>query len=355
MKIFLVGGAVRDEILNIQSVEKDWVVIGASEKEMLQKGFISVGKSFPVFLHPDTKEEYALARKEVKTGLGHKDFEFDVNKEITIEEDLLRRDLTINAIAKTDAGEIIDPYGGLQDIENKVLRHISDAFKEDPLRVFRVARFYTYLSKFDFKIYEETISFMKEICESGELSNLSFERIWMETQKCLSMKNSHLYFEILNEIGALSTFTSEIKKFSKNIISLKGKKENLLSDEEKWALLTLNIKLNKKVKVPNRFKKYSNHLSTFVNTLNGEISSKLVLEALMKIDAFRDKDRANKIYNLYKLVANENEIMNNLDFFLLLDKLTKVKPKKIKDKNSKLIKQEIFDKRILLIEEFIYE
>ena len=129
----------------------------------------------------------------------------------------------------------------------------------------------------------------------------------------------------------------------------------MLSDEEKWALLTLNIKLNKKVKVPNRFKKYSNHLSTFVNTLNGEISSKLVLEALMKIDAFRNKDRANKIYNLYKLVANENEIMNNLDFFLLLDKLAKVKPKKIKDKNSKLIKQEIFDKRILLIEEFINE
>ena len=160
---------------------------------------------------------------------------------------------------------------------------------------------------------------MKEICESGELSNLSFERIWMETQKCLSMKNSHLYFEILNEIGALSTFTSELKKFSKNIISLKDLKENLLSDEEKWAILTLNIKLNKKVKVPNRFKKYSNHLSTFVNTLNGEISSKLVLEALMEIDAFRDKDRANKIYNLYKLVANENEIMNNLDFFLLLD------------------------------------
>ena len=355
MKIFLVGGAVRDEILNIQSSEKDWVVIGASEKEMLQKGFISVGKSFPVFLHPDTKEEYALARKEVKTGLGHKDFEFDVNKKITIEEDLLRRDLTVNAIAKTEAGELIDPYGGLKDIENKVLRHISDAFKEDPLRVFRVARFYTYLSKFDFKIYGETISFMKEICTSGELNNLSFERIWMETQKCLSMKDSHLYFEILEEIGALFTFTSDLETFSKNLIFLKNFKKNSFSDEEKWALLTLNVKLDEKVKVPNKFKKYSNHFSAFVNTLSSEISSKLVLEALMKIDAFRDKNRANKIYNLYKLRVNENEILNNLDFLNLLDKLTKVKPKKINNQSSKLIKQEIFDKRILLIKEFINE
>ena len=355
MKTFLVGGAVRDEILNIQSGEKDWVVIGASEEEMLEKGFISVGKSFPVFLHPDTKEEYALARKEVKTGLGHKDFEFDVNKKITIEEDLLRRDLTINAIAKTEVGELIDPYGGVKDIENKVLRHISDAFKEDPLRVFRVARFYTYLSKFDFKIYEETISFMKEICASGELNNLSFERIWMETQKCLSMKDSHLYFEILDEIGALFTFTSELETFSKNLILLKNLKQNSFSDEEKWALLTLNVKLNEKVKVPNKFKKYSNHFSTFVNTLSSEISSKLVLEALMKIDAFRDKNRANKIYNLFKLRVNENEILNNLDFLNLLDKLTKVKPKKINNKNSEHIKQEIFDKRILLIKEFINE
>lgn len=353
MKIFLVGGAVRDEILNIQSIEKDWVVIGASEKEMLQKGFISVGKSFPVFLHPDTKEEYALARKELKTGLGHKDFEFDVNKEITLKEDLLRRDLTINAIAKSETGELIDPYGGVKDIENKILRHISDAFKEDPLRVFRVARFYTYLSKFEFEVHEETISFMKEICKSGELDNLSFERIWMETQKILSMLNSHLYFEILGETKALYPFTNELEKFKENITVLKNLKNNSLSAEEKWALLTFDIKLNERVKVPNNFKKYSNYFSKFVKTLSGDISPNLILEALMKIDAFRDKDRANKIYDLYKLTTDNQEILNNLNFLYLLDKLTKVKPEKTNDKNSKIIKEEIYEKRIFLIKEFI--
>ena len=190
MKIFLVGGYVRDEILGIESHEKDWVVIGGTEQDMLDKGFISVGKSFPVFLHPVSKEEYALARKEFKTDPGHKGFRFDVNSEITIEEDLYRRDLTVNAIAKSETGELSDPYGGLKDLENRVLRHISPAFKDDPLRVYRVARFYTYLNKFNFEIHSETIELMQEISKSDEINNLSFERIWMETQKCCLLYTS---------------------------------------------------------------------------------------------------------------------------------------------------------------------
>ena len=249
MKIFLVGGYVRDEILGIESHEKDWVVIGGTEQDMLERGFISVGKSFPVFLHPDSKEEYALARKELKTGPGHKGFKFDVNSGITIEEDLFRRDLTINAIAKSETGELSDPYGGLKDLKNRVLRHISQAFKEDPLRVYRVARFYTYLNKFNFEIHAETIKFMKEICQSDELNNLSFERIWMETQKCLDMENSHLFFEVLKKVGALYPFSPDLDKFHENINTLKNFDKDKISAEEKWAILSFDLRLNKEIKL----------------------------------------------------------------------------------------------------------
>ena len=224
MKIYLVGGAIRDELLGIKSLEKDWVVIGSSAEEMLENGFISVGKSFPVFLHPKTKEEYALARKEIKVELGHKGFKFDVNKDIGLEEDLLRRDLTINAIAKSNKGELIDPYGGIQDIENRVLKHISKAFSEDPLRVFRVARFYCYLSKFNFEIHEDTLILMKELCNSKDLDNLSFERIWMETEKCLSLENSYLYFQALHDVGASNVFSCDTIPVSYTHLTLPTKR-----------------------------------------------------------------------------------------------------------------------------------
>ena len=353
MKVFLVGGCVRDEILGIETHEKDWVVIGETEQEMLNKGFISVGKSFPVFLHPNSKEEYALARKEFKTAPGHRGFKFDVNSEITIEEDLQRRDLTINAIAKSDTGELIDPYGGLKDLENRVLRHISPAFKEDPLRVYRVARFYTYLNKLDFEIHKETIEFMKEICKSGELNNLSFERIWIETQKCLGMKNSHLFFEVLQEVGALYPFSENLDKFEKNINTLKNFEDDKVSDEEKWTILSFNLKLNEEVKIPNAYKKFSGNFIEFSETLKRKISPKLILEALMKTNGFRSRDNAKKIFNLYNKIFEVDPKLKNLNLEKLLDKLIKIKPKKISNKNSKEIKLEIYEKRIALIKELI--
>ncbi|MFL2709170.1 MAG: tRNA nucleotidyl transferase [Gammaproteobacteria bacterium] len=198
MKIYKVGGYVRDKILGVKSKDIDWLVVGSTPEEMIKNGFTQVGKNFPVFIHPDTKEEYALARKEQKTGLGHKNFEFNFSPEITLEEDLARRDLTINAIAEDESGSLIDPFNGRSDIENKILRHVSDSFFEDPLRALRVCRFAATLP--EFSIHTETFDALKRISDSGELKHLSRERVWDETLKAL--KGDFLkYLELIKKIG----------------------------------------------------------------------------------------------------------------------------------------------------------
>ncbi|QMU62147.1 MAG: multifunctional CCA tRNA nucleotidyl transferase/2'3'-cyclic phosphodiesterase/2'nucleotidase/phosphatase [Gammaproteobacteria bacterium] len=204
MEVYLVGGAVRDELLGIPVTERDWVVIGASPEDMEAKGYKAVGKDFPVFLHPQSKEEYALARTERKKGRGYKGFEVYTSPDITIEEDLLRRDLTINAIAQHETGVIIDPYGGQQDIVDKILRHVSGAFSEDPLRVLRVARFAAKLHSLGFKIEHETLILMRQIVSTRELRELSLERIWQETSKALLTDTPGEYFKVLEASNALA-------------------------------------------------------------------------------------------------------------------------------------------------------
>lgn len=204
MEIYLVGGAVRDELLGIPINERDWVVIGSSPEEMESKGFKAVGKDFPVFLHPESKEEYALARTERKKGRGYKGFEIHTSPEVSLEEDLSRRDLTINAMAKNDTGEIIDPYGGQQDLNNKILRHVSNAFSEDPLRVLRVARFSAKLHKLGFNIAHETLQLMRQIVTTRELHELTLERVWQETSKALATDAPGEYFQVLKNCNALA-------------------------------------------------------------------------------------------------------------------------------------------------------
>lgn len=177
MEIYLVGGAVRDRLLGLPVTERDWVVVGATPQAMRELGFRPVGKDFPVFLHPKTGEEYALARTERKSAPGHTGFVFHAAPEVTLEEDLRRRDLTINAIAESARGELIDPYGGRRDLERRVLRHVSDAFVEDPLRVLRVARFAARFAALGFRVAPETLGLMRAIAASGELEHLSAERI----------------------------------------------------------------------------------------------------------------------------------------------------------------------------------
>lgn len=207
---FLVGGAVRDQLLGLQTHDQDWVVVGASQKDMIAAGFLQVGQDFPVFLHPDTKEEYALARKEQKTGPGYQGFEFDTSKTVSLEQDLKRRDLTINAMAMNDQGDIIDPYNGQADLQLKLLRHVSNAFIEDPLRVLRVARFYARFHHLGFQIAPETLELMTQLSHNGDLANLAPERIWLETKKALNEQNPAAYFEILLQVGALQVLLPEL-------------------------------------------------------------------------------------------------------------------------------------------------
>ncbi|MGF1899719.1 multifunctional CCA addition/repair protein [Aliivibrio sifiae] len=210
MEIYLVGGAVRDSLLNIDVKDKDWVVVGATPNEMGSLGYQAVGQDFPVFLHPKTKEEYALARTERKSGQGYKGFTCYAEPDVTLEEDLLRRDLTINAIAKADNGELIDPYNGQDDLNNRLLRHVSDAFIEDPLRVLRVARFAARFYSLDFTVAPETMTLMKTLVESGELSHLTPERVWQEWEKSLSSQHPEIFLSVLKECGALTVVLPEL-------------------------------------------------------------------------------------------------------------------------------------------------
>jgi len=212
MRIFLVGGAVRDKLLQIPVKDCDYMVVGSTPEALLSLGYQQVGKEFPVFLHPQTGDEYALARTERKKGHGYGGFSCYCGEDVSLEDDLIRRDLTINAIAEDEHGERFDPYNGLRDIELKILRHISPAFSEDPLRVLRVARFAARFFKLGFSIAPETLCLMKQLCESGELAHLTPERVWAETEKALASDAPHIYFQILRDCGALAILFPEIDR-----------------------------------------------------------------------------------------------------------------------------------------------
>ncbi len=210
MKIYKVGGCVRDHLLGLPIVDIDWVVTGTTVDSMRSAGYQRVGKDFPVFLHPKTKQEYALARSERKTAPGYHGFDFNTDPTITIEQDLLRRDLTINAIAEDEDGNLIDPYGGQADIEKRILRHVSDAFVEDPVRVLRVARFAARFNHLGFKLAPETIQLIREIGTSGELGTLVAERVWSEMSRALGESNPSIFFETLRECDVLASLFPEI-------------------------------------------------------------------------------------------------------------------------------------------------
>jgi tRNA nucleotidyltransferase (CCA-adding enzyme) len=210
MEIYLVGGAVRDELLGYPYQEKDWVVVGATPDEMLAAGYRQVGRDFPVFLHPETGEEYALARTERKTSPGYKGFDVHATPDVSLEEDLLRRDLTINALAKNESANIIDPFNGLGDLNDRVLRHVSPAFSEDPVRILRVARFAARYDHLGFIVADETMQLMKTMVDNGEVDALVPERVWQEMQKALTERMPSRFIEVLRECGALKRILPEL-------------------------------------------------------------------------------------------------------------------------------------------------
>ena len=212
MKTYLVGGAVRDALLKLPVKDRDWVVVGATPEAMLAQGFQQVGRDFPVFLHPHSREEYALARTERKSGNGYTGFVTWSAPDVTLEQDLRRRDLTINAIAQRENGELIDPFHGERDLQARLLRHVSDAFNEDPLRVLRVARFAARFAHLNFRIADETQALMRQMAASGELSHLTAERVWKETEKALTSRNPQVYFQTLRDCGALEVLFPELDR-----------------------------------------------------------------------------------------------------------------------------------------------
>ena len=273
MNIYLVGGAVRDALLGYPYTEKDWVVTGASPTELESLGFSSVGKDFPVFLHPKTKEEYALARTERKTRPGYTGFEFNTSPSVTLEQDLSRRDLTINAIAKDERGQIIDPFNGKRDIEKKLLRHVSPAFSEDPVRLLRVARFAARYYHLGFSVAPETMTLLKSMVANGEIDALVAERCWKEFHKALNERHPEIFILVLRDCGALARIMPEldavfgvpqVEKYHPEIdtglhslMSLKQACE--LSDDSSVRFASLMHDLGKALTEPEKWPSHHNH------------------------------------------------------------------------------------------------
>ena len=353
MKVFLVGGAVRDSLLKMPFYEKDWVVVGATKEELIEKGYKQVGKDFPVFLHPETKEEYALARKERKTGSGHKAFSFEFDKNISLEEDLERRDITINAIAQDNEGSLIDPFNGQEDLKNKIIRRVSDAFKEDPLRVLRVARFAAKLNRRGFKIDEDTMIEIQKIIDSGELTTLSRERIWMETHKALTTDNPEVYFKLIEECGALSQICP-VSQLNTSYLSKAIKTQT--DPNTRWAcLVASNVLLkdiNNSFNVPKEYKETSEICSLIIAFKKlDSINAKDIIELADKTDIYRKEDRflkAEKISN-FCIDNNSNQNLNWNEIVKLINDV-----KASSDlKEGKLIAEKLKEDRLNVIKHYL--
>jgi tRNA nucleotidyltransferase (CCA-adding enzyme) len=334
MKVYEVGGAVRDALLGLPVKERDWVVVGASADELLAQGYRRVGKDFPVFLHPRTNDEYALARTERKVGRGYTGFTFDTAATVTLEQDLERRDLTINAIARAADGALIDPWGGRRDLEARVLRHVSPAFAEDPLRVLRVARFAARFAKIGFTVAPETQKLMAEIVASGEIEALTPERVWQETAKALGEDDPAAYIEVLRACGALvrvfpevdalfgvpqsERWHPEIDTGVHVLLALKIAAQLTRAPTVRFAVLTHDLgkgttpkallpahhghehrseellaALCERLPVPNRFRDLALHVARHHGTVHraAELKPRTVLEVITAVDALRQPER----------------------------------------------------------------
>jgi len=304
---FLVGGAVRDELLGLEVIERDWVVVGSTPSEMKALGFRQVGKDFPVFLHPRNNEEYALARKERKVAPGHTGFKFDTNKTITLEEDLGRRDLTINAIARTKDGQLVDPYGGVQDIESRCLRHVSEAFSEDPLRVIRLARFAARFTDLGFQIAPETRALCTRMVAQGALTELPPERIFQELNKALATNRPDVFFEFLSDISAAPLLWPELNGYPFELLS---RSTELANNAQRYALLFIqtppeNITVRSQaLRAPRGYQDLallaSGHKDTYTSLQNLEPDR--IVALLFVVDAFRRPERFEEFCAVCQLI-----------------------------------------------------
>ena len=298
MKVYLVGGAVRDELLGLPVKERDYVVVGATPEEMVRLGFKPVGKDFPVFLHPATHEEHALARTERKSGRGYKGFKVYAAPEVTLEEDLKRRDLTINAMAKAEDGTLIDPFGGKKDLlEARLLRHVSEAFAEDPVRILRVARF---AARFGFAVAPATLDLMKGMVASGEADYLVSERVWQEFSKGLAEKHPDRMFDVLGQCSLLRKLLPEIKEAPRRLSGSIPVRFALLA----WPLGESQVKaLCERLRVPGEVRALALAASKNRATLRaaGAASADVLLGLLKSADAFRRPERFAELLEVARL------------------------------------------------------
>jgi len=294
VKAYVVGGAVRDELLGLPLKDKDFVVVGATPEQMVAQGFKPVGKDFPVFLHPETHEEYALARTERKSGRGYKGFTVQASPDVTLEDDLRRRDLTINAMAKSEDGTLIDPFGGKRDLENRVLRHVSEAFAEDPVRILRVARF---AARFGFRVHEKTMDLMRRMVASGEADYLVPERVWQEFSRGLAEKHPERIFQVLEDCGLRGKLLPELRTIPKNLSGSIPVRFALLC----WPLKEAEVEaLCERLRVPGEVRELALLACGSRQRLRAENPQEL-LELLKRTDAFRRPDRFAELLRVAKL------------------------------------------------------
>ncbi len=351
MLVYLVGGALRDKLLGLEVKDKDFVVVGATQAQMLAKDFIRVGADFPVFLHPKTKEEYALARAERKVAKGYKGFVI-ATKNITLAEDLLRRDLTINAIAEDEKGNIIDPYNGRDDLKNGILRHISPAFVEDPVRILRIARFAARFKAYGFKIAHKTHKLMQLMVEQGDIDSLVPERVWAEIVKVLSYKTPSAFFKVLKTCGALDIILPNLATNKINTAHNSNEKnefviiDNLNTNDIaiKWAILCSNINVDDvknialRLKCPKKIAKLAILSASWLNFVkNTNYDNKQLLDFYINTDALRNEERFLSLIKVFELLA--------IDTKLILDIWHKLLTIKISSTNGREIIKELANKR----------
>lgn len=297
MQVFLVGGAVRDQLLGMPVKERDWVVVGATPAEMIAQGYRPVGKDFPVFLHPDTHEEYALARTERKSGKGYKGFTFHADASVSLEQDLRRRDLTINAIAQSQNGDLIDPYHGQRDLEQKTLRHVSVAFAEDPVRILRLARFASKLP--EFTLHSDTLQLMCGMVDAGEVDALVAERVWKECVRALGERQPRRFFEVLQQCTAFDRLFTHIEFTGGDLESLDYAVMHKMAPVVRWGALLVgqtagNIKrLLQRYKVPTLFRDITMMASRFCNDYVQleTFSAQQLLKFVLAVDLLRRPER----------------------------------------------------------------
>jgi tRNA nucleotidyltransferase (CCA-adding enzyme) len=304
MQVYLVGGAVRDELLGRPVHERDWVVVGATPEQLEQAGYRPVGREFPVFLHPQSHEEYALARLERKTGPGYRGFVTEYSPDVTLEQDLLRRDLTINAIARDPNGTLIDPYDGVRDLEQRTLRHVSPAFVEDPVRILRVARFGARFASLGFRVAPETDALMGEMVRNGEVKALVPERVWRETERALGEANPEVFFDILERSAALYVLFPGLSWSDDDRLALMRATQLSSDGAVRLAALTASVApkelagLSERLRAPVEYRDVARLAASTWTTLRG-VQGTDPAEKLLKLfeqgDAFRRRERFDKV------------------------------------------------------------